>query len=175
MTSQKGWMNNSPQDHSGGLSATCQSAPYENTHHFSAIFPGVTDFIKKQKIISIKICMPAAFSLLSAIRVLHNIQLLLPTEKQDYAFRRSDKPKYQVTLVVISNPVLLQGLVISPPGHTRYIHYSNWRNKQSTHLILTAAPKITLSFLLYSSPLQDVCHTRKDKPFLYSMSCIQTL
>lgn len=69
--------------------------------------------------------MPAAFSLLSAIRVLHNIQLLLPTEKQDYAFRRSDKPKYQVTLVVISNPVLLQGLVISPPGHTRYIHYSN--------------------------------------------------
>ena len=56
--------------------------------------------------------MQAAFSLLSAIKVMYNIQLLLPTEKHGYSFRSSDKPKYQVTLVVIANQILLQGLVI---------------------------------------------------------------
>lgn len=40
---------------------------------------------KKQEITSIKIHTQAAFSLLSAIRVMYNIQLLLPTEKHGYS------------------------------------------------------------------------------------------
>lgn len=66
---------------------------------------------KKQKITSIKICMHTPFSLLSAIKVMYNIQLLLPTQKHGYSLRSPDTPKYQVTFVVIMNPILLQGLV----------------------------------------------------------------
>lgn len=53
------------------------------------------------------------FLVLRAIKVMYNIQPLLPTENHGYFFRSSDKPKYQMILTLVTaNLIILQGLVI---------------------------------------------------------------
>lgn len=75
---------------------------------------------KEQEITPIKICVQAALSLLRAIKVMYNIQLLLPTENHGYLFRSSEKSKYQVILTVTANLIILQGLVIFLLKHTHW-------------------------------------------------------